>query len=255
MWFLQPSISISKSVFNRGKIMKNHGCKAKKIIALIIAVLLAIVPTANIYAESSTVTTPVPLIPGNATVNGMKIASVIDGTNFTEEDGLGKDSSGSNNIVRSFDTVMYTLSYTTAMKASSDNPAGYTEGNLYFEAILPNTTISEAQFDMSSISSWSTAEEKQNGSDVVLSGYRHLDKGDQPAAIPGAGTLSIPVVIKASANGKQITPSFKVWLDGDENTGTKIAQADTFTVTAIPSLNMSLNLAAGGETWGTKVSR
>ncbi|MCH3962368.1 MAG: hypothetical protein LKE48_09600 [Solobacterium sp.] len=234
--------------------MKNHGCKVKKIIAVIIAVLLAIVPTANIYAESSTVTTPVPLIPGNATVNGMKIASVIDGTDFTEEDGLGKDSSGSNNIVRSFDTVMYTLSYTTAMKASSDNPAGYTEGNLYFEAVLPDTTIAEAQFDMSSISSWSTAEEKQNGSDVVLSGYRHLDKGDQPAVIPGAGTLSIPVVIKAAANGKQITPSFKVWLDGDEKTGTKIDQADTFTVTAIPSLNMSLNLADGGETWGAKTS-
>lgn len=207
-----------------------------------------------VQAQSETVAPPVPLIPGKATVSGMNIASVIDGTDYTAEDGLGKDSSGTNNIVRTFDTVTYTLTYTTAMKSGADQPAGYTEGNLYFYAILPNTTIAEAQFDISSISSWATVQELQQGNDVVLTGFRHLDNGDQPVAIPGAGTLSIPVVIKASPNGKKIQPSFKVWLDGDEVSGTKNAEAQAFTVTAIPSLNVALDSATGGETYGVKTS-
>lgn len=50
-------------------------------------------------------------------ISAYEIDEAIDGTEpFDTDDERGNDSSGSNKIVRSFDSVNYTLKYTTVLK-------------------------------------------------------------------------------------------------------------------------------------------
>ncbi|MCD8075566.1 MAG: hypothetical protein LUF27_11175, partial [Lachnospiraceae bacterium] len=68
-------------------------------------------------------------------VSGLSVTSIVDGTApFDNDDEAGDDSSDSNRIVRSFDYVSYTLSYTTAL---SNEKESVDSGVLYVEFVLP----------------------------------------------------------------------------------------------------------------------
>ncbi|MCD8074200.1 MAG: hypothetical protein LUF27_04035, partial [Lachnospiraceae bacterium] len=68
-------------------------------------------------------------------VSGLSVSSIVDGTApFDSDDEAGDDSSDSNRIVRSFDYVSYTLSYTTAL---SNEKESVDSGVLYVEFVLP----------------------------------------------------------------------------------------------------------------------
>jgi len=218
----------------------------------VIACILALTFPARAFA-SSVVTAPTSLVAGNAVVSGLSIVSTVDGTDYTDAalgDTGGYDSSGTNSVCRTFDTVTYTLAYTTALK-SGVTVAGYTEGDVYFKAVIPNATLAEVQFDTGSLTWAKSYSQYQDGSNVVLEGIRHVTNGDLPAAIPGTGTLSISVLVKAAADGSTYTPQFSVWLDGD-SANARLVTAKTFTVSAKLSMNVKLAEASGGIAYGTQ---
>jgi|GEM_PF-4984780 len=189
-----------------------------------------------------------------AEITEWKLISTYDGTEaFDADDAPGHDSSVSNHIVRSFDSVDYELGYTTAIKNLSPNdPAGYTGGYLCIEAVLPGCTKNEAVFDAESIAKWGTVTSMTEISGNVVAEIRyHLVNDDFIVAVPGAGTLSIPVLVHGAGNGKKITPAFKVWLEGNP-VESRTVTADTFTVSAAPQMNVKLSLANSGKMWGAQ---
>ncbi|MDD8048358.1 MAG: hypothetical protein PHH04_02025 [Thomasclavelia sp.] len=202
----------------------------------------------SVSAEDDTlVTTPVPLVPGEASLDALEISSVIDGTDYTTTDGPGLDSAKDNNICRTFDTVQYTLSYSTIINNTNQTAAGFTEGDVYFKAVIPNAKISEVQFDTSAMNWAKDVKQVQDGSDIVLTGARHLTNGSLPTCIPGAGTLTFSVLVKAAKNGATYQPKFDVWMDGDEAHTFSVTAKNAFTVSATQAMNVKLTQGTSGK--------
>lgn len=178
-----------------------------------------------------------PLVPGDAYVSGLKVQQVLDGTpGFDGDNEPGNDSDPQNGIVRSFDSIQYTLSYTTAMKETSSY-AWFDEGDVYVRFTLP-VSSREATFDLGAMSWLLEPELKEENGQVILTGRRHLTKGTAQNAIPGAGTLSVVVKVRAMANQAALQPSFEVWMDGDDTVQT--VRPDPVTVSAAPNFNVAL---------------
>ena len=76
-----------------------------------------------------------------AYISDTRVTQVKTGTGpFDENDEPGNDSSETNNVVRSFDQVTWTIENTLALKGSSTS---YSGGKIYFEATLPNVFNTE----------------------------------------------------------------------------------------------------------------
>ncbi|MDR1204121.1 MAG: hypothetical protein LBL26_01370, partial [Peptococcaceae bacterium] len=183
------------------------------------------------------------LRPNEAYISGFALDDVKDGTPvFDADDTPGNDSGPSNNIVRSFDSVSYTLKYFTRLQNQAD-PTYFRRGWLYVKFVLPGVAPSQANFDLTGmrwLEEGDYALDYSNG-DVTLTG-RHLIRADGGmTAIPGSGTLSVAVKALGMANGAAIAPSFECWLEGydeaapvDSNVP-RLVIPDPVTVSASPN--------------------
>lgn len=164
-------------------------------------------------------------------VSSARIKEKVDGTEpFDSDDDAGNDSNAANDIVRSFDSIYYTIEYVTAI--NTDEPIGKTK--LMIEATLP-VDKSVAHFNMDAMKWMQNPQQTEENGVQKLTGYRVLDKG----MIPGAGTLSVGIDVKGAANGAEIKPEIKLYLDGNSDEESRTVTNSTI-VSAAPRYNVVL---------------
>lgn len=143
----------------------------------------------------------------------------------------GIDFGDYDNIVRSFDTITYTVNFSTAMHAEQNDSPGFKEGRLYFEFILP-VGKEYAAFEtegMGWLETRKNIESKIEECQVptadgtwekgqVLRGSFILEPNQEnPVAIGGSyNELNVAVHVLAMTNGMSLKPRFTFWLDGND---------------------------------------
>ncbi|MCD8347916.1 MAG: Cna B-type domain-containing protein [Lachnospiraceae bacterium] len=185
-------------------------------------------------------------------VSGLAVKSLKDGTSpFDSDDEAGNDSGASNHIVRTFDYVNYTLEYTTALMDTSQT---VDEAYMIVEFTL-DCDPSKAEFNTDTLNwcvdrvityvyadgttstSWDSS---KTVTAQILTGKRYLSQNGDSNAIPGAGTLSVGIYVKAAQNGDVLQPAFTVWMEGNEESLYRTIQADSVQVSAEPRYNIAL---------------
>lgn len=183
-------------------------------------------------------------------IKAYEISNIVDGTApFDADDASGNDSSSENGIVRSFDSVNYTLKYTTAIRDSELQ--GIDSANVMAEFVLPCSPI-KAEFNVETMtwmldkkivytyddgSSSTTYDISKNVVSQKLTGRRLLVNNEAGNSVPGTGTLSIGVKVNAAVSGDVITPSFTIWMEGNGDNEKKTVNAST-DVSAAPKYDI-----------------
>lgn len=143
----------------------------------------------------------------------------------------GIDFGDYNDTMRSFDSLNYTVHFSTAMHKGQNTSPGFREGRLYFEFILP-AEKEKAEFSTDSMGWLETRKEikyvieerqvpTEDGKMVsgqVLRGSFILEPaGDNPTAIGGSyNELNLAVQVLAMHSGDNMKPRFTFWLDGND---------------------------------------
>ena len=182
-----------------------------------------------------------------------EVNKIIDGTApFDTDNTPGNDDSDENRIVRSFDSINYTLKYTTAIRDSEISGINESYVEVRFELPLSEK---EASFDESTMNwclnrkityvyddgtSSETLDKNKTVVNQILTGRRHLVNSDAGNTIPGTGTLSVGIKIKAAANGTKIKPVFSIWMEGNPENDIKTIESEEVTVSAAPKYNLSV---------------
>lgn len=178
------------------------------------------------------------------------INKVIDGTApFDSDDTAGNDSSNENGIVRSFDTINYTLKYTTAIKDAETQ--GIDSTNVMIDFLLPCSPV-KAEFNTDTMT-WlldkqviytyedgSTSTSYDMSKNIVsqrLTGRRLLVNSEAGNTVPGTGTLAIGVNVNAAVTGDVISPEFTIWMEGNSEDEKKTLTASTV-VSAAPKYDI-----------------
>lgn len=190
------------------------------------------------------------------------INKVIDGTApFDSDDTAGNDSSNENGIVRSFDTINYTLKYTTAIKNAETQ--GIDSTNVMIDFLLPCSPV-KAEFNTDTMT-WlldkqvtytyddgSTSTSYDTSKNVVsqrLTGRRLLVNSEAGNTVPGTGTLAIGVNVNAAVTGDVISPEFTIWMEGNSEDEKKTLTASTV-VSAAPKYNIVIRRNASANLLG-----
>lgn len=247
----------------------------KKLLLRILTVLMIFMSiNFNVSADN----TQAEMLNGDwAYISRFEIDAIHDGTgpldtsedpdNVSYKDRQGNDSGPDNGIVRTFDTVSYDLSYSTAM---SDTYLIIEKGYLYYEFVLP-LDVDKAEWEVTGMT-WigikvdSVAElaDKQDGESYyclekkvvdgvmsqVLTGKRYLvPSPPNPSAFPGSGTLNAVVRVLNMEHNSQLIPKFTLWLEHNHLEGEcpvhgrvepVTIYGDPVTVTAELRLNVQL---------------
>jgi hypothetical protein len=134
-------------------------------------------------------------------------------------DAPGHDGGQANNVVRSFDSMTYTLHYITAHQPGRTEY--YREGDLFIEFTIPGVDKTQANFDLGAMNWLEDAKlvydestDDGDGKKIVLTGKRHISSNAGVAALPGEGNLSVVVNVLGMANNAVIEPQFRAWLYG-----------------------------------------
>jgi len=193
-------------------------------------------------------------------ISAFEIKDTIDGSApFDADNNPGNDQNSSNGICRTFDHVAYNLSYITKLMSGE---AAVSEGNLMVEFAL-DVDPSVAEFDTSTLN-WlldrkytytysdgttsSTWDATKTVTKQTLVGRRHLTVNETGSnAIPGAGSLSAGLLIKAAKHGQKITPSFTIYMEGNAASLKKTTASDTITVSAAPRYDIEVGRNIGGD--------
>lgn len=190
------------------------------------------------------------------------INKVIDGTApFDSDDTAGNDSSNENGIVRSFDTINYTLKYTTAIKDAETQ--GIDSTNVMIDFLLPCSPV-KAEFNTDTMT-WlldkqvtytyedgSTSTSYDMNKNVVsqrLTGRRLLVNSEAGNTVPGTGTLAIGVNVNAAVTGDVISPEFTIWMEGNSEDEKKTLTASTV-VSAAPKYDIVIRRNASANLLG-----
>ena len=187
-----------------------------------------------------------------------KVLEQDDGTEpWDNNDDPGNDSSASNNIVRTFDYIDYTLQFTSAPYTDG---AYYRNGYIRFKMVLPMTS-SEAVFNTSAmgwmISGTGTDYDWQIKTETVNGQESQVLYCAMKLSADTAGTANVLPCIKQTAfvsiqvtNAKanqKFTPVFSVWMDHNTTDGTCAqhnrnevvsVSGNEITVSASPSYNV-----------------
>ncbi len=143
---------------------------------------------------------------------------------WDSDNNAGNDKSATNSILRTFDVATYTLSYKTGLRqqAIDNGVSGYRTGTVYFEFILP-LSEQQGQFETDSMGWLATYSEVKY--EIVKEANRQILRGSflaepvsgNPSAI-GNSINEMNVAIRAlkMKQGSTITPTFTLWLEGNQ---------------------------------------
>lgn len=196
-------------------------------------------------------------------ISAYEVDEVIDGTEpFDTDVQPGNDDAADNGIVRSFDSVSYTLKYTTAIKDTSME--GITSAYVCVDFVLPMDPR-EARFNMDTMQ-WCvdpvyTYEYEDGTSSTTwdlsktvirqrVTGKRLLQNTENSNTIPGTGTLSVGLDVYADVNEETVKPSFTIWMEGNPEEEKQTVTPKELTVSAAPKYNINLRSSEGVDFLG-----
>lgn len=195
-------------------------------------------------------------------IQNARIDSVKDGTApFDKNNEIGNDADDENNIVRSFDYINYNIEYTTGL---IDITQTVDSANVRIEAVL-DKSMKEAEFNVETLNwcldrkityfyedgSTSTSYDKnKNVVKQVLTGYRRLENTSQVNNIPGTGSLTLGVYVKASQNGSMIRPEVSLWIEGNSEDRYQKLDMPVTVVSVAPKYNVNLRRSSGMSSLG-----
>ena len=134
---------------------------------------------------------------------------------FDAVEGRGNDVGPDDNVVRSFDKISWTVETTMQVK-EGQTATSIKGGDLNVEVTLPESCANVVSWDIDSMA-WTegTASVSENGR--VFSAKYHMN--DQEVTVPGKQNIEIVLEILGVPNNIDITPEFKFWIEGNEDSG------------------------------------
>ncbi|MGN0493895.1 MAG: hypothetical protein ACI4F7_09635 [Acutalibacteraceae bacterium] len=194
----------------------------------------------------------------SAYVKSLEISKYSTGTApFDGDDNAGNDSTAENMIVRTFDTVTYTIKVAYDVYETGNT---FSEARVWLEFVLP-VDSSQAEFDLADMA-WmedhQLTEDTSGGTTrQVLTGYKHLlPSGENSNVVPGDFETNVTVNIKMMKNGDTIAPTFSAAMEYNTLDGIcaihgitekKTVTAKEITVSAAPKYNVQLKQAYATE--------
>lgn len=194
-----------------------------------------------------------------AYVSKLKLTDRVTGTApFDNDNERGDDKDASNDIVRSFDDVIYDYDYTVTPDSTMDY---YKRTRVGFRFELPYPA-DKVTFDTDQMG-WvdqtpgyqpKLTTETVNGVQTqVYTCYRLLEPtSNSPTVNPGTSAISLAVAVKGAPHGYKFHPTVKAWTAWDAsnptNTGThKQAENTPQDVTVSAKLNLNVRLGNFGK--------
>lgn len=169
----------------------------------------------------------------NAFIDSLEVVDIVTGSApFDPNDEPGNDSGPGNLVLRTFDTAIYKVRFSTALYNAVMNQdiVGYKEGRVHFEFILP-VAPEEAEFNLSSMGTLlelpgvvikldtqaqrmiTRNGEKQSQTIQVLRGSFLMPATDKAAIGSSELTLDVAVQVWRMSNGETLRPEFTLWLE------------------------------------------
>ena len=187
----------------------------------------------------------------SAVVSSVAIVNKVTGTGpFDENDEPGNDSSATNNIVRSFDTVTYELEANMSVNNTghgsedANTYASFRGGVIYVEATIPEENAGLMKWSIDDMT-WANGTGGLSDDGLTFTAQYQMD--DDKITVPGKQTLTLILKVEGAGNGSTITPTFKVWMQGNETNSelegyeaVEITDEEPVTISAKPSYNIKL---------------
>ena len=158
---------------------------------------------------------------------------------FDTTEGPGNDVSASDSIVRSFDKVKWLIDVNMAIKegVTLNSLQG---GCINIEIKLPESCADVVKWD-TNLMNWAqdVQEYTDSNNNYVFKAKYYMD--ENKVTVPGKQSLEVALDVKNAMNGQEITPEFKVWLEGNEESEAySFNDLDQITVSAAPKYNLAL---------------
>ena len=200
----------------------------------------------------------------SAYVSKLKLTDRVTGTApFDNDNERGDDKDASNDIVRSFDDVIYDYDYTVTPDSTMDYYKR-TRVGFRFELPYPADKVTFDTDQMGWVDQTPSYQPKLTTETIngvktqVYTCYRLLEPtSNSPTVNPGMSAISLAVAVKGAPHGYKFHPTVKAWAAWDAsnptNTGTHKQAENTpqdVTVSAKLNLNVSLQYQiTGGGTY------
>jgi len=202
-------------------------------------------------------------------VSDLEVTGIVDG----QEPWNALDEGPSNKVVRTFDTLKYTVKYSINAYETGNS---YKKGYIWFEVDLPYKE-EEAYFD-TAVMNWMSTDDgymweitkNPNGTQKLKCAKKLVPSQGNSTSIPGTGTVEIVIQVGGKEKGTTIEPVFYAYMDkntvfeeeaqcethkNERNQGKEYVKATPapVTVTAAPGYNVQLTAIpdAGAYTNGT----
>ena len=194
----------------------------------------------------------------SAYVESIAISQYDTGTApFDSDDQPGNDSSSTNMIVRTFDTVTYNI---RVKYLTYENGKTFNDARVRLEFVLP-VDVNQAEFNQTAMG-WmedpelTTEKRTINGTETqcqVLTCYKHLLPSEgNTSVVPGEFGENVTVNVKMMKNGDIIAPIFSAAMEYNTWEGTcathhaeekKTITAENITISAAPKYNVQIKPA------------
>ena len=204
----------------------------------------------EVYEDGS-----IELTDDSAIVESVAIVNKTTGTGpFDENDEPGNDSSDSNNVVRSFDTVTYEIEANISVNDSDNGSSdakkysSFRGGIINVEARIPQENAGIMKWSIEDMT-WTEGTGKLSEDGLTFTGQYKMD--ENKITIPGKQTISVVLKVEGARNGTKLNPTFKVWMQGNETDSSKegyeakeISDNEGITVSAKAGFNIQLKQAS-----------
>lgn len=156
---------------------------------------------------------------------------------FDLSDGAGNDVSETDNVVRSFDEIRWTIETTMGLKDNS-TVTNVTGGYLNIEVTLPESCVNVVKWDIDSMS-WTEGTAVVSEDGRTFSAKYHMS--DNVATVPGKQNIELVLKVLGAVNNLEINPEFKLWIEGNsDNEKYALFDTDIVKVSAAPNYNIEL---------------
>ena len=162
---------------------------------------------------------------------------------FDSDNTPGNDKDEDNDVVRSFDQITYTLENTTKLKAAEQG-LSYKGGVLQVKAEIPEDLVNVegspkvVEWDLNSMGWVEDGNVSADGR--IFTGKYTLSETE--VTVPGKQTLVFVLKVLGAPNGMEITPTFTVSLQGNDEQEKYELTDSVIKVSAAPKINVQLNL-------------
>lgn len=226
----------------------NWNPKKKILVLFLVVIIVALLKVAttnfynkiniNEYGETTLQALGEPAPENDAYISSATMIQVKTGTGpFDSDDEPGNDTSDSNNIVRSFDQVTWTIEANMKLKEGTTvvNKKG---GTINIEATLPEECEGLMQWDLDSMGWTNGTGTTSNNARTFTAKYK---MNEEAVTIPGKQTLVLVLKVDGASNNTIINPTIKVWLDGNEiEEKCTVSNVEDIKVSAAPRYNVKL---------------